>query len=343
MRTQLRPVRLLSAALGVVVILGFAAKAPAETIEWSGTFELIIGDFPVGQFKNSGTGVSTVTTSGGAGAHLDSLRMSHGLTITGTLPLTDPENASLVTLIIDTDGARIGIPLGRGTFAPISGGGPLTDNQLTVITALPVRFKQCINFGGPLNCSLYLPIPITRNGTQGAGIGGTPITINTFSNGPGLKLSILGNPWTLGAAVITGIPNRITHPIPGLHTAGNIVDSFFRQTVFTPNGLVDFIPPGICGPNNVGNCTRHTLTTSTRSVAGFVHGPVSATSLTATFSGVIQLVTPTEISTSLDPPNQFLSTFVILTLHSVPEPGLVLLLGSGVAGLVLLGRHRMRK
>jgi hypothetical protein len=30
------------------------------------------------------------------------------------------------------------------------------------------------------------------------------------------------------------------------------------------------------------------------------------------------------------------------SLHFIPEPGLLLLLGSGVAGLVLLGRSRMR-
>ncbi len=332
MRTQLRPVRLLSAAaLGVAMILGFAAKAPAETIEWSGTFELQIQDFPPDQFKATGTGVSTVTTSGAAGdivanAHLDSLRMNHGLTITGTLPLTDPENATLITLVIDQDGTRFGVPLGRGTFAPISGGGPLTDNQLTNadIPGAP-RFKQCFLFPG---CSAYLPIPISLGG-EGAGIGGL-ITINTFSKGAGLKLSIVGTPWTLGAAIIAGVPNRIT-TTPN----GGITNSFFKQGQF---------PPAVpCGQNNVGGCVRQTILT-TRTVSGFAHGPASATaSTTALLSGVVQLVTPTAITTSLAPPNDFNSTFTILTLHFVPEPGLVLLLSSGVAGLVLLGRHRMRK
>ena len=305
--------RLLSAgAVASVLLLGIAAKAPAETLEWSGTFQLIISDFPADAFLGTGTGVSTVSTSGAAGdiaefAHLDSMRMSHGLTITGTLPLTDPENASLVTLIIDTDGARIGIPLGEGTFAPISGGGPLTDNQLTNVDfgGLPPRFKQCFNFGGPLDCSLYLPIPVSKNGLTGAGIGGL-ITINTFSKGAGLKLSIEGTPWTLGAAAISGIQNRIT---------------------LTQNGVI----------------TSRFTVTSTQTHSGFAHGPASATSSTAKLSGVIQVITPTEISTSLDPPNQFLATFTILKLHFVPEPGLALLLGSGVAGLVLLGRHRFRK
>jgi hypothetical protein len=35
--------------------------------------------------------------------------------------------------------------------------------------------------------------------------------------------------------------------------------------------------------------------------------------------------------------------FSTLTIHFVPEPGLILLIGSGVVGLGLLGRSRLRK
>ena len=38
-----------------------------------------------------------------------------------------------------------------------------------------------------------------------------------------------------------------------------------------------------------------------------------------------------------------ISLFTTLAIHFVPEPGLMLLLGSGVVGLALLGRSRMRK
>ena len=51
MRRLDRSYRLLSAgAVASVVLLGFAAKAPAEPIEWSGTFELLIQDFPPASF-----------------------------------------------------------------------------------------------------------------------------------------------------------------------------------------------------------------------------------------------------------------------------------------------------
>jgi hypothetical protein len=35
--------------------------------------------------------------------------------------------------------------------------------------------------------------------------------------------------------------------------------------------------------------------------------------------------------------------FSTLKVHFIPEPGMLFLLGSGVAGLVVLGRRRMRK
>jgi len=38
-----------------------------------------------------------------------------------------------------------------------------------------------------------------------------------------------------------------------------------------------------------------------------------------------------------------LAILVSMRVHFIPEPGLLLLLGSGVVGLVVLGRKRMQK
>lgn len=77
---------------------------------------------------------------------------------------------------------------------------------------------------------------------------------------------------------------------------------------------------------------------------GFVHGPASLTSSTALPSGMVQFVTPLQISSNLTVgSNELIATFSTLRLHFIPEPGILLLVGSGVAGLVLLGRSRMRK
>jgi len=83
----------------------------------------------------------------------------------------------------------------------------------------------------------------------------------------------------------------------------------------------------------------------TLSRAGFVHGAASASgSSTAAPSGVIQLISPEQITSSGVVGNAArLSLFITLSLHFIPEPGLLLLIGSGVVGLGLLGRSRMKR
>ena len=79
-------------------------------------------------------------------------------------------------------------------------------------------------------------------------------------------------------------------------------------------------------------------------ITGFVHGPASNTSSTALASGVVQLISPIQVLTIGVPgQNEKLALFGTIRIHFVPEPGLVLLLGSGVVGLALLGRSRMKK
>jgi hypothetical protein len=78
---------------------------------------------------------------------------------------------------------------------------------------------------------------------------------------------------------------------------------------------------------------------------GFVHGAASASgSSTAAPSGVIQLIAPQQASTVGIPGNRTqVGLFSTLTLHFIPEPGLLLLIGSGAVGLGLVGRSRMKK
>jgi len=82
-----------------------------------------------------------------------------------------------------------------------------------------------------------------------------------------------------------------------------------------------------------------------RTEKGFVHGNLSASaSSAASVSGVVQVITPMQVVTNLtNGSNLKIALFGFLNIHFIPEPGMLLLLGSGVAGLVLLGRHRMRK
>jgi hypothetical protein len=75
---------------------------------------------------------------------------------------------------------------------------------------------------------------------------------------------------------------------------------------------------------------------------GFAHGPNSITTSTADVGGVVQLVSPTQVRTDLPlGSNQKVGAGQRMLIRFIPEPGMLLLIGSGVAGLALLGRRRM--
>ena len=76
---------------------------------------------------------------------------------------------------------------------------------------------------------------------------------------------------------------------------------------------------------------------------GYAHGPASTTTSTLANSGVLQLIAPVQIHAIGLPGNALkIGIFNVLRLHFIPEPGMLLLLGSGVVGLALLGRRRLR-
>jgi len=77
---------------------------------------------------------------------------------------------------------------------------------------------------------------------------------------------------------------------------------------------------------------------------GWAHDPASTTSSTAQPGGMLQLVTPNQVYTNLPfGSTDKIASSAMLLIRFIPEPGLLLLLGSGVAGLALLGRKRMRR
>jgi hypothetical protein len=285
------------AAASLLASLGLATTAGAAVVEWDGTMVVNVGTLP--QFVHLGTGLATVNGSAGGIGHINTISIPGGLTFTGgnnvpeTIPLTGPENPTIVTL--RATGMRIGRVTTGGTakavWNGISGGPPLGTKNTG---QPPGNMKMCILFPG---CANYLPIPFGKDASNAVGIGGIH-TVNGLSKGNGFKLSIWGAPWTIGLAQIKNV------------------------TTETPNGAI---------------------TTYTKTLQGFAHGPASGTTSTAAISGVLQVITPVLIRTSLGAPDTWQAVWVELGLHFIPEPGLLLLLGSGITGLLLLGRQRMRK
>ncbi len=288
MRRQLR--QLLGFTAILIGAFALAGSAQASTLIWTGSTFLALGETAPTIF--TGTGVATVGSGGGGATHLGTFRLAcdnpgspGGCPISGavTTPLTDPNNASLVTLIAT---AR----LGTGTFTGITGAPAAIGGNAT--RKVPGNAQLCVLFA---NCIGPLPIPFTINGTAGAGLGGL-ITVNTFNNANGVKISVFGAPWTVGVAQATNVRNP---------------------------------PP--------------TAALTTRSITGFVHGPASASSTAAQVGGVIQVVTASAVRTSLNPNSDNIFFRGLGKFVFIPEPGLILLLASGGAGLVLLGRRRSKK
>ena len=117
----------------------------------------------------------------------------------------------------------------------------------------------------------------------------------------------------------------------------------------TANLTVPFSPVGVGGVAYVTNAVNLTVvgapwTTGTvqigTSTAAGGRAPASSTAMA---SGTVGLVTPVFVSTNIAL-SAVVPVFGFLNLHFVPEPGTLVLLGSGIAGLVAFGRNsRNRK
>ena len=216
--------------------------------------------------------------------------------------------------------------------------------------------------GGSLTIQIWTlsPISVPWGGTGSANV--TPTGITGLS--PGIfSVSNLTVPVTDPAAFpITGVyvPSAANgtgnFAFDGLGNGGGLmsVTGSANICLFSPcstpppaNVVVPFTTGGVNGvglggsPIPAPGAVNVTVigngwTTGTVSI-----GPVSATG--SAFDGhSVTLVTPIVISTNIgaDAP---INAFGRMTLTFAPEPGTLLLLASGVAGLAVLGRKRMRQ
>ena len=153
-------------------------------------------------------------------------------------------------------------------------------------------------------CSQYLNMPFTR-----------PTTVNGV---PGTGITAVGVGGLITAGGYGGI--RISlEAAPWTIKTTSVVDQ-----ITTPTG------------------GSRVFTTQT--YKGWAHAPASTTSSTAQPSGVVQLVTPGHITSNIPlGSNDKLAGMYITVMRFIPEPGLLLLLGSGVVALGLLGWRRMGK
>jgi len=308
--------------LGAVVAVVFAVASPAiaRPLNWAGTMSSkLAGDLPT--LVVGGGGVATVNNSTGPiPAHLATLRLaaSRGLvTGTETVFITDPETAGngIAAVIIDFEPRT-------GTFAPISGAvasqALLTDKTLPVGGLAKVCLLSTV-------CTDFLPLLLTQPTTNGARYSLTTASPNQLTPG-GLQGKRIGVPGT----GVKGLG------IGGLVTVGG--NSPIRISVEAAPWTVKTATAVDQTDDNTGAMAFHNVTRM-----GFAHGPASGTTSTAQPSGVLQIVTPSQIRTNLTlGSSKKLGAITELLIHFIPEPGLLLLLGSGVVGLAVLGRNRMK-
>ncbi len=225
-----------------------------------------------------------------------------------------------------------------------------------------------VNVGTPTNVSITGSGVATVNGAGGlghlntlrlaGGITGTSTVTATTSTALIRRVTVVE---TLGTGTLKRTapsgpfaPGFAALAIKGaarvsLLTSGCVAFCFTIPLTQTGNGvgLGGSIPGAITlvGGQWTVNTATVTYTTpaaspgfATVKTTGFAHGPVSGSSSTAMGGGVIQIVTPSLIKSSLA--SSGTPVLTALRIKFVPEPGQMMLLIPGVIGLALLARRR---
>jgi hypothetical protein len=229
-----------------------------------------------------------------------------------------------------------------------------------------------VSFTGTLAVALATlpPIAVTATGTADVTGLGTSITALSLSGGT-FSTTVTIAITDPAAAPITQVIASVTNGAGSFSTipGADINNNFATDLTGTGSGtmgiqgaskvgifagpLVNLTVPFTSGGNGVGLGGNIVTATSPVGIGVSVRGAPwttgTATVGTATAMGFvtgnsIQLVSPTFISiTGAGTGVAVLPAFGVLTLSFVPEPGTLLLLASGVAGLAVLGRKRMSK
>jgi hypothetical protein len=238
---------------------------------------------------------------------------------------------------------------------------------LIAFGAVSQAHAAALGFTGALAVQIATLDPVAIPGSGTAIVNG--------SSGPGhlTSLGIPSSPFAISGFVVP-VSDPGVFPIAGVAvTAHNATGAFGGSGGFgfggtmSINGAAKVCLYGACGSStNISNLTvplsvvgvggvttvkgavnltviGAPWTTGTAAIGTITAmGGVSPLSNTGAASGVVTLVTPIFISTNIGA-FAVVPAFANLTLHFVPEPGTLVLLGSGIAGLVAFGRSRARK
>jgi hypothetical protein len=334
----------------------FAAPASSTTVQLGGGQGIsYIGTYQGGGYtslSNSGGGHSLQMNGGTFPTGTLTGTISPGVTPAGTFAGAKSAGTSLFTgVALLTDLLVVDANNNAGTFTPSFTAsnpiaGNLTNSKQTVYSGT-ICPTGCLGGVASVNGSTvvqaaggFFGVPNVVVGVPGQ----TTLTLGTTTAAP--KLVVEGGPWVTGKVRIThlttnviSMPNRT--PAPGQQVGpqggpvgvGVTLEPTSQEVVstFTISGGFRTV---MSGPNDVTKDQIETRATVT------LQGTNNLAS--ASGAGSVTLVAPLRIDTG--PLGLgFIPGFVKTQFVFAPEPGTLLLLASGAAGLVLIGRRRSKK
>jgi len=326
--------------LAIVGMIAFSASTAwsAAFIPGGSSYSVRLAGLPELKTTGNATAIADVTLSGGVLSVGANIFQTSGLTI-GTslltavaliqnLTLNASNNAGTLTSGFVTSPSGGGGGGASGTLGN-PWGGNLTGSAAAANSATLCP-SGCLG-GFSMNSTGSVVINIAGGNLipfnlQSFGIGG----ISSVSLG-GAPLSVQAGPWITGKARLTNInTNVVTVPSQG-GKVGVLV-----TLDLTPVKAADVVGLTQSGgrTTTTSNATPVRLTENTVTFSG-------GNSLTASGAGTVTLISPIVVSAPTlglgNLPGVFRTSFKF-----VPEPGTVLLLVSGAAGLALIGRNRMK-
>jgi hypothetical protein len=300
-----------------------AGQASAKIMDVWTRISLQFTNLARAEASDTGIGVSTLTTTAG-GDHLNTV--SAGFGHEDPFPIPTGGHTSNPDVNALPNGAIPGLSLNTvlPVTDPIVSAGGIVSVRLTEVRGGAVAGNQnAPGVFGPISGA----IASTTTPSGGLGTAPTQGMVRICLVVPGCAGNL---PLNVGATV-NGV--AVGGGVGGILTIGQL-------------GMIRISIVG--APWTVKTITAFNRTQGggidTYTEKGFAHGPLSNTSSTGQTSGVLQIITTNHTTTVGVPGNADISgQFSRILVHFIPEPGLLLLLGSGAVGMALLGRKRIRK